>query len=92
MLSEPMKEIEAALRDGKFHHDNNPVTNWMFGNVCCRVDKKDNVFPFKEGPENKIDGAVASITAMCRAMRVENGVRSAYEGLDADAISSRMAM
>ena len=68
MLSEPMKEIEAALKDGKFHHDGNPVTTWMFGNVMCRVDKKDNVFPFKEGNENKIDGAVATITAMNRAM------------------------
>jgi phage terminase large subunit-like protein len=71
MLSEPMKEIEACVRDGKFHHDDNPVTNWMFKNVCCRYDKKDNVFPFKEAKENKIDGAVASITAMSRAMRVD---------------------
>ena len=69
MLSEPMKEIEAVLKDGKFHHDNNPVTTWMFGNVMCRVDKKDNIFPFKEGEDNKIDGAVATITAMTRAMR-----------------------
>ncbi len=68
MLSEPMKEIEAALKDGKFHHDGNPVTTWMFGNVMCKVDKKDNVFPFKEGEENKIDGAVATITAMSRAI------------------------
>lgn len=68
MLSEPMKEIEAALKDGKFHHDGNPVTTWMFGNVMCKPDKKDNVFPFKEGDQNKIDGAVATITAMSRAM------------------------
>jgi phage terminase large subunit-like protein len=63
-----MKEIEAAIKDGKFHHNGNPVTTWMFGNTMCRVDKKDNVFPFKEGDENKIDGAVATITAMNRAM------------------------
>jgi phage terminase large subunit-like protein len=68
MLSEPMKEIEAAVKDGKFHHDGNPATTWMFGNTMCRIDKKDNVFPFKEGDENKIDGAVATITAMNRAM------------------------
>ena len=74
MLSEPMKEIEAAIKDGKFHHDGNPVTTWMFGNTMCRVDKKDNVFPFKEGDENKIDGAVASITAMNRAMNQKGQV------------------
>jgi len=49
MLSEPMKEIEAAIKAGKMHHDGNPVTGWMFRNVCCRIDKKDNVFPYKEG-------------------------------------------
>lgn len=68
MLSEPMKEIEAALKDGKFHHDGNPATEWMFANTMCREDKKSNIFPFKEGDGNKIDGAVASITAMARAM------------------------
>lgn len=67
-LSEPMKEIEAALKDGKFHHDNNPVTSWMFGNVMCKEDKKSNIFPFKEGEANKIDGGVAAITCMARAM------------------------
>ncbi len=67
-LSEPMKEIEACIKDGKFHHDNNPVTNWMFANVMVKEDKKANVFPFKEGAKNKIDGAVATITGMSRAM------------------------
>jgi len=67
-LSEAMKEIEAVIKSGNFHHDGNPVTTWMFANVCCRIDKKDNVFPFKESEENKIDGAVATITAMSRAM------------------------
>jgi len=46
----------------------------MFGNVMCRVDKKDNVFPFKEGDGNKIDGAVATITAMNRAMNQKEQV------------------
>ena len=68
MLSEPMKEIEALVKAGNLKHDGNPVTNWMIANVCCRVDKKDTIFPFKEGNENKIDGAVALITAMARAM------------------------
>lgn len=72
MLSEPMKEIEALIKDGKFHHDNNPASTWMFGNVMCRYDKKDNIFPFKNNLKNKIDGAVATITAMNRAMIQKN--------------------
>lgn len=75
MLSEPMKELDAVISDGKFHHDGNPVTYWCFANTMARLDKKDNVFPFKEGEENKIDGAVAAINAMCRAMVVDGGQR-----------------
>lgn len=72
VLSEPMKEIEALVKTGKFHHDANPVTTWMFQNVICEPDHKDNIFPRKEqkGSPNKIDGAVATINAMARAMIV----------------------
>lgn len=77
-LSEPMKEIEALVKSGKLHHDGNPVTYWMMANICARVDKNDNVFPFKEGDENKIDGGVAFITAMSRAM-YDTGASSVYE-------------
>jgi phage terminase large subunit-like protein len=79
MLSEPMKEIEALVKSGKFKHDGNPVTTWMIANVCCRVDKKDNIFPFKEGEENKIDGPVALITAMARAMYTQTDGSSVYK-------------
>ena len=68
MLSEPMKELEAIIKDGCLHHDGNPVTYWCFSNTMVKRDKKDNVFPFKLKDENKIDGTVATATAMCRAM------------------------
>jgi len=69
-LSEPMKELEVLIIEGKLHHDGNPVTAWMFQNVYCEPDYKDNIFPRKENKSslNKIDGAVASINAMARAM------------------------
>lgn len=78
MLSEPMKEVDALISDGHFHHDANPVTFWCFANTMAKEDKKDNVFPFKEFSENKIDGAVATFNAMCRAMVTEN-TSSVYE-------------
>jgi len=68
MLSEPMKELEAVIKDGCLHHDGNPVTYWCFSNTMVKRDKKDNVFPFKLKDENKIDGTVATANAMCRAM------------------------
>lgn len=67
-FSEAMKVVEAAVKDGRFHHDGNPCMNWMVGNVTVKPDAKDNIFPRKERPENKIDGPVALFMAMKLAM------------------------
>lgn len=70
-MSDPMKEMEAEILDGRFFHDGNPVMTWMVGNVVARKDAKDNIFPRKENENSescKIDGAVAAIMAMGRAL------------------------
>lgn len=67
-FSSPMKEIEAAVRDGRFHYNGDRVLTWMFSNVTCHQDTKENIYPRKERAENKIDGVVALIMAMNRAM------------------------
>lgn len=68
-LSEPMKEVQALIVDGRIHHDGNPALAWMIGNVTAQEDRNANVFPRKERPENKIDGAVALILAIGGAMQ-----------------------
>lgn len=70
-LSDPMKETQALVIDQRLHHDQNPVMNWMMSNVIAREDKNQNVFPNKDSADNKIDGPVALITAMSRAMGLE---------------------
>jgi phage terminase large subunit-like protein len=67
-FSAPMKEVQAAVLAGRFHHVGCPAFEWMVSNVVAHVDKKDNVFPNKQTSKNKIDGAVALIMAMNRAM------------------------
>lgn len=67
-FSAPMKEFDALMREGRLHHDGNPIMRWMVSNVVCHTDAKDNVFPRKEKPENKIDGVVSALTALNRAM------------------------
>jgi len=67
-LSPAMKELEAALVSGRFHHPNNPVFDWMASNVTARLDKKDELYPNKDFPENKIDGIIAALMAVGRAM------------------------
>ena len=77
-MSPAMKEVEAAVKGGRLHHDGNPVLSWMMGNVVASTDAKDNIYPRKERPENKIDGAVALIMAVGRAMLHED-TTSVYE-------------
>jgi phage terminase large subunit-like protein len=59
------------MRLGKIVHDGNPVLSWMIGNVVGHYDAKENVYPRKERPENKIDGPVALIMAIGRHMVFE---------------------
>ncbi|HEJ9057169.1 TPA: terminase large subunit [Serratia fonticola] len=67
-FSEAMKEIEALVYGGKFHHSNHPVMNWMMSNVTVKPDKNDNIFPNKSTPEAKIDGPSALFTGMSRVL------------------------
>lgn len=73
VLSAPMKELDAAIAEGRIHHDGNPAIAWMIGNVKAKEDANENVFPRKEAgrEENKIDGAVAMVMALARASVAE---------------------
>jgi phage terminase large subunit-like protein len=81
-MSDPMKEVEALIIDRKFEHDGNPVMTWMMGNVACRVDAKENVYPRKDNendPRCKIDGPVALIMAMGRALLSGREIPKTYQ-------------
>lgn len=77
-LSEPMKQIQALIEDGRLHHDGNPVFTWGIGNVTAKVDRNDNVFPRKERQDNKIDPASALINAFNRIMGGDEPQESVY--------------
>ncbi|WP_139975833.1 terminase TerL endonuclease subunit [Ochrobactrum sp. CGA5] len=63
-MSEATKTLDALMREGRIHHTGNAVMNWMIGNVVGHYDAKENVYPRKEMPQNKIDGAVALIMSL----------------------------
>jgi len=67
-FSEPMKTLEALVLQERLIHDGDPVLGWMASNVVAHLDAKDNIYPRKERPENKIDGIVALIMALSRAI------------------------
>ena len=68
-FSEPMKTLEALVLQKKLVHDGDPVLAWMASNVVAHTDVKDNIYPRKERAENKIDGIVALIMALSRAIK-----------------------
>lgn len=80
-LSPPTKELDALISEGRIHHNANPVMTWMMGNVMAHEDANENVFPRKETghEESKIDGAIALILALSRAMAATPPEPSVYE-------------
>lgn len=78
-LSLPMKEFESAVKAGRVHHDGNPLLTWMASNVVAKLDAKDNIYPRKDKPEQKIDGIVATIMGVARAMSSEGEGASFWE-------------
>jgi len=80
-MSEPMKELEAAINGRRFHHDGNEVMTWCASNVTVKIDAKDNIYPRKEMPHLKIDGIVAMVMGVGRLMYREDSSGSIDEWL-----------
>lgn len=72
LISEPMKEMEAAIYAGQLKHCGDPVLTWMMGNVVKKESRAGGAvkyyYPTKDRDANKIDGIVAGIMALSRAM------------------------
>ena len=65
-MSNPMKELEADLKDKKVNYNNNPITKWCLLNTSIEVDKNDNIRPIKgRQSKQRIDGTVSLIDAYC---------------------------
>lgn len=68
-LSEPAKELEALIRSGRLAHGGNPALRWMASNTTVMTDPAGNIKPDKQKSTEKIDGIVAVVMALGRAMR-----------------------
>lgn len=77
-MSPPMKELEKLILSQRLAHGNNPVLTWMADNLVVRQDPAGNIKPDKERSREKIDGMVALIMSLDRALRHE-AVGSVYE-------------
>ena len=80
-MSPPTKELMKLVLEQKIAHGGHLVLRWMMDNIFIRTDPAGNIKPDKEKSTEKIDGAVATIMALDRAIRCgnENG-ESVYDG------------
>ena len=65
--SPAMKLVQRWILGDNLRHTGCPVLTWMMSNVVCKEDVNENIFPRKESPDQKIDGAIALIMAANRA-------------------------
>ncbi len=72
-LSEPMKQLEADLKNKGVIYDNNPILKWCLANTQAKVDVNGNIQPSKMNSKYKrIDGCVALIIAYAVLNRYKN--------------------
>ena len=72
-MSPPTKELMKLTLEKRIAHGGNPVLSWMMDNVTVRTDPAGNIKADKEKSTEKIDGAVATIMALDRAIRCGTG-------------------
>ena len=76
----PLIQVENLVLEKKLAHDGNPVMTWMVSNLVVKVSKFNELrAPTKERPENKIDGPMAMLMALGRALAVDAGGKSFWE-------------
>ena len=68
-MSPPTKELMKLTLEGKIAHGGHPVLRWMMDNIYIKTDPAGNIKPDKEKSTERIDGAVATIMALDRALR-----------------------
>lgn len=73
-------QVENMVREGNLLHDGNPVMAWMVSNLVVKVSKFNELMsPTKERPENKIDGPIAMLMALGRALALAEAPSTAQK-------------
>lgn len=68
-MSAPTKELLRLIGSGRYHHGGNPALRWQASNVVTRQDPAGNLKVDKAKSPEKVDGMVAAVMALDRAMR-----------------------
>lgn len=63
VLNNPMRTLEADMRDKLVNYNNNPMDFWCFCNTGITLDKLGRIMPVKMHTTKRIDGTAAKIIA-----------------------------
>ena len=72
-MSPPTKELMRLVLEHKLCHGGHPVLRWNMDNAYVRTDPAGNLKLDKEKSTEKVDGAVALVMALDRAMKNQGG-------------------
>ena len=75
-MSPPTKELMKLTLEQRIAHGGHPVLRWMMDNIFIRTDPAGNIKVDKEKSTEKIDGAIAAIMGLDRAIRCGNDTRA----------------
>ena len=79
-MSNPMKELEADLKEKNINYNNNPILKWCLLNTAIEIDKNENIRPIKgKKSKQRIDGTVSLIDAYCVLFEKMNDYLSLQE-------------
>ncbi|MGH9611567.1 MAG: terminase TerL endonuclease subunit, partial [Bryobacteraceae bacterium] len=80
MFAEPTKQLlEVLVPNKKLAHLANPILAWMASNLLIKEDNNGNKRPVKGKGRRKIDGMVALIMALGRAIATDSGQGTIYD-------------
>jgi len=83
-LSEPTKFVRELAVSGRLIHDGDRLLTWAVGNAVVRQDHNENIQLDKDKSTNRIDPIAAIVTAMVRAMLLEEGAPDVSEFAEGD--------
>lgn len=78
-MSPPTKELMKLTLEERLAHGGNPTLRWMMDNIFVRQDPAGNIKMDKEKSTEKIDGAIATVMALDRAIRNKGNNASVYD-------------
>jgi len=78
-MSAPTKALEKLVVGGQLAHGGNPMLRWQAANVTVELDSAENIKPSKKRSAERIDGIVALVMAIGRAIVQPEIRKSVYE-------------